>query len=137
MYSGPGSGSLMAAAGSWDSLASELITTAKIYESVVSGLTTLSWHGPASEAMTATTAPYVDWLYTTAEQTKQTAMQTRATAAAFEHAFAMTVPPLVMVANRTQLTSLIATNFFGQNAAAIAATKAQYAEMWAQDADSP
>jgi PPE-repeat protein len=134
MYAGPGSGSLMAAAGSWDSLASELSTTAKTYESVVSGLTTLHWRGPASESMTATATPYVGWLYTTAEQTKQTAMQARAAAAAFEQAFAMTVPPPVITANRTQLTSLIATNFFGQNTAAIAATEAQYAEMWAQDA---
>ena len=134
MYTGPGSGSLMAAAGSWDSLANELITTPKIYESVVSGLTTLSWHGPASEAMTASALPYMDWLYTTAEQTKQTAMQARAAAAAFEQAFAMTVPPPAIAANRTQLASLIATNFFGQNTAAIAATEAQYAHMWAQDA---
>ena len=61
-------------------------------------------------------------------------MQARAAAAAFEQAFAMTVPPPVIAANRTQLMALIATNFFGQNTAAIAATEAQYAEMWAQDA---
>jgi PPE-repeat protein len=84
--------------------------------------------------MTATATPYIGWLYTTAEQTKQTAMQARAAAAAFDQAFAMTVPPPVIAANRTQLASLIATNFFGQNTAAIAATEAQYAEMWAQDA---
>src|SRR5262249_31430655 len=35
--------------------------------------------------------------------------------------------------NRTQLASLVATNLLGQNATAIAATEAQYAEMWAQD----
>ncbi|MGA7050030.1 MAG: PPE family protein, partial [Mycobacterium sp.] len=134
MYAGPGSGSLLAAAGSWDSLAAELITTAETYESVVSGLTTLHWRGPASESMTTTAAPYVGWLYTTAEQTQQTALQARAAAAAFEQAFAMTVPPQLIMVNRTQLTSLIATNFFGQNTAAIAATEAQYAEMWAQDA---
>ncbi|OBA69848.1 hypothetical protein A5641_03090 [Mycobacterium sp. 1554424.7] len=93
MYTGPGSGSLLAAAGSWDSLAAELTTTAETYQSVVSGLTTLNWHGPASESMTATATPYIGWLYTTAEQTKQTAMQARAAAAAFEQAFAMTVPP--------------------------------------------
>jgi PPE-repeat protein len=134
MYTGPGSGSLMAAAGSWDSLATELITAAETYESAISGLTTLHWRGQASASMTATAAPYVGWLYKTAEQTKQTAMQARAAAAAFEQAFAMTVPPPVIMANRTQLTSLIATNFFGQNTAAIAATELQYAEMWAQDA---
>ncbi|OBK44373.1 PPE family protein [Mycobacterium sp. 1081908.1] len=134
MYSGPGSGSLMAAAGSWDSLSAELGTTAETYGSVLSALTTLHWHGPASAAMTAAATPYVEWLSTTAQQTRQTAMQARAAAAAFDQAFAMTVPPPVIAINRAQLQALIATNFFGQNTAAIAATEAQYAEMWAQDA---
>jgi PPE-repeat protein len=134
MYTGPGSGSLLAAAGSWDALAAELGTTAENYESVVLGLTTLHWRGPASELMMATAAPYASWLYTTAEQTRQTAMQARAAATAFEQAYAMTVPPAVVTANRMQLMVLIATNFFGQNTAAIAATEAHYAEMWAQDA---
>ena len=65
-----------------------------------------------------------------------TAMQARAAAGAFEQAFAMTVPPPLIAANRAQLMALIATNFFGQNTAAIAATEAQYAEMWAQDASA-
>jgi PPE-repeat protein len=46
----------------------------------------------------------------------------------------MTVPPPVILANRAQLAALIATNFFGQNTPAIAATEAHYMEMWAQDA---
>ena len=53
MYNGPGMSSLLAAAASWDSLSAELGTTAQNYESVVSGLTALYWHGPASESMTA------------------------------------------------------------------------------------
>jgi len=134
MYSGPGSVPLLAAAGSWDSLAAELDITAEFYESVLSGLTSLHWRGPASVAMAATAAPYMGWLRITAEQTKQTAMQARAAAAAYEQAFAMTVPPPAVTANRTQLASLIATNFFGQNTSAIAATEVQYAEYWAQDA---
>jgi PPE-repeat protein len=40
----------------------------------------------------------------------------------------------VIAANRAQLMALIATNILGQNTAAIAATEAHYAEMWAQDA---
>src|ERR1700742_4902384 len=123
IYTGPGSASLLAAAGSWDSLAAELATTAETYESVVWGLATLNWRGPASESMTATAAPYIGWLHTTAEETKQTAMQARAAAAAFEQAFAITVPPAAVAANRAQLTALIATNLFGQNTAAIAATE--------------
>ncbi len=40
----------------------------------------------------------------------------------------------MIAANRAQLASLVATNLFGQNTAAIAANEAQYSEMWAQDA---
>jgi PPE-repeat protein len=134
MYTGPGAGPLLAAAGSWDSLSAELGIMAGIYESVLSGLTSLSWHGPASESMSAAATPYLGWLHATAEQAQQTAMQSRAAAAAYELAHAMTVPPAAVAANRIQLALLVATNFFGQNTAAIAATEAQYAEYWAQDA---
>jgi len=133
MYTGPGSGSFLEAASSWDSLAAELATTAESYESVVSGLD-LQWRGPASEAMAAAASQYVGWAQTTSEQSTRTAMQARAAAAAYEQAYAMTVPPPAVTANRTQLASLIATNLLGQNTSAIAAAEAQYAEYWAQDA---
>ena len=84
--------------------------------------------------MATTAIPYIGWLHTTAEQTRQSGMQARAAAAAYELAYAMTVPPPAVAANRIQLATLIATNFFGQNTPAIAATEAQYAEYWAQDA---
>lgn len=134
MYAGPGSGSLLAAAASWDSLSAELSITAAVYESVLSGLTGLYWQGPAAQAMAAGAAPYVAWLHATAEGAQQTAMQARGAVAAYELAFATTVPPAAVAANRTQLATLVATNFFGQNTGAIAATEAQYAEYWAQDA---
>ncbi|WP_205876897.1 PPE family protein [Mycobacterium camsae] len=134
MYTGPGSASFLTAAGSWDALAAELATTAAGYQAVLTGLASWQWIGPASRAMTAAAAHYAAWLQTTAEQTKQTAMQARAAAAAFEQAYAMTIPPPAVDANRSQLTSLIATNLLGQNTAAIAATEAQYADYWSQDA---
>ncbi|OBG60450.1 MULTISPECIES: PPE family protein [unclassified Mycobacterium] len=136
MYAGPGSGPLLAAAGGWDSLSAELTVTAAVYESVLSGLTGLHWHGPASRAMAAGAAPYVAWLHTTAERARQAAMRARAAAAAYELAHAMTVPPPAIAANRSRLAQLIATNFFGQNTAAIAATETEYAEYWAQDASA-
>ncbi|OJZ75279.1 PPE family protein [Mycobacterium paraffinicum] len=136
MYAGPGSGPLLAAAGGWDSLSAELGIAAAVYESVLSALTGLHWHGPASQAMATSAAPYVAWLHTTAERARQAAMQARVAAAAYELAHAMTVPPPAIAANRSQLALLIATNFFGQNTAAIAAAEAQYAEYWAQDASA-
>ncbi|BBZ13809.1 PPE family protein [Mycobacterium branderi] len=134
MYAGPGAGPLLAAAGAWDGIAAELYTAATGYASVISELTSSPWLGPASTAMVAASAPYVSWLSTTAAQAEQTANQARAAAAAYEAAFALTVPPPVIAANRALLMALIATNFFGQNTPAIAATEAHYTEMWAQDA---
>ncbi|MGH3551090.1 MAG: PPE family protein [Mycobacterium sp.] len=134
MYSGPGSGSMVAAAAVWDGLAAELRSAADSYGSIIAGLTNGSWLGPSSVSMAAAAAPYAAWMSATAAQAEQTASQARAAAAAYETAFAAVVPPPVITANRSQLASLVATNIFGQNTAAIAATEAQYGEMWAQDA---
>jgi PPE-repeat protein len=134
IYAGPGSGPMMAAASAWDGVAAELGTAATGYNSVITELTSSPWLGPASRAMMAAVTPYVSWINAAAAQAEETASQARAAAAAFEAAFAMTVPPPVIAANRVLLMTLIATNFFGQNSLAIAATEAQYMEMWAQDA---
>ncbi|GBE67222.1 PPE family protein [Mycobacterium sp. MFM001] len=134
MYAGPGASSMLVAASAWEGLAAELRTQATSYASVVSGLTTEGWRGAASTSMAAAAAPYVAWMNTTAAQAEQTANQVKAAAAAYGTAFAMTVPPPVIAANRAQLAALVATNILGQNTPAIAATEAHYGEMWAQDA---
>ena len=134
MYTGPGSGPMMAAAQAWGDLADELYTAATAYQSVVSELTSGVWSGPSSTSMTAAAGTYVEWLSSTAAQAEQTSAQAAAAASAYEAAFASTVPPAVIAANRSLLMTLLATNFFGQNTPAIAATEAQYAEMWVQDA---
>ena len=134
MYAGPGSGPMIAAAASWDSLAAEVSSAAGDYGSVISGLTSGPWRGPASAVMVAAATPYVSWMNATAAQAEQAADQAKAAASAYETAFTATVPPPVIVTNRTLLASLVATNIIGQNTPAIAATEADYAEMWAQDA---
>jgi PPE-repeat protein len=133
MYAGPGSASMLASAAAWDGVAAQLRSAAACYSSVVSGLTA-AWQGPSATAMAAGAAPYAAWLNATAAQAEQTATQARAAATAYETAFAATVPPPVIAANRAQLAALVATNIVGQNMPAIAATEAQYADMWAQDA---
>ncbi|GAB7144393.1 PPE family protein [Mycobacterium riyadhense] len=125
---------MLAAASAWSGLAAELRATALSYGSVLAALTSEEWYGPASAAMAAAAAPYVEWMTSVAVQAEQTAAQAEAAAAAYEAAFAATVPPTMVAANRAQLMTLIATNILGQNTPAIAATEAQYAEMWAQDA---
>ncbi|OBA78533.1 hypothetical protein A9W99_22900 [Mycobacterium sp. 1164966.3] len=133
MYAGPGSGSMLAAASAWDGVVTELQSAATSYRSVILGLT-VGWQGPSSATMAAAVAPYTGWMSTTAMQAEQAAAQARAAAAAYQSAFAATVPPPVIAANRSQLAALVQTNLLGQNMPAIAATEAEYLDMWARDA---
>jgi PPE-repeat protein len=134
IYSGPGSGPLMTAAAAWAGLADDLQSTAASYSSVISSLTSGPWLGPTALSMTAAVTPYLTWMQGTAAQAAETANQATAAASAFETAFSAHVPPEEIAANRSQLAMLVATNVVGQNTSAIAATEAQYGEMWAQDA---
>jgi PPE-repeat protein len=134
MYSGPGSESMLAAAAAWNSISAELRSAATNYESVITALTSEGWSGPSAAKMAAAVAPYIAWLKTTAAQTEQAGVQANAAAAAYETAFAATVHPAAVAANRTQLQNLVASNLFGQNTGLIAANEAQYSDMWAQDA---
>jgi PPE-repeat protein len=133
MYTGPGAAPMLTAAQAWQGLAVELHSAASSYQSVISGLTTGPWQGPASASMAAAAATYVTWLNASAAQAEETAAQAKAAASAYQTAFTSTVPPQTVAANRSRLTTLVATNIFGRNTQAIAANEAQYAEMWAQD----
>lgn len=134
MYSGPGAAPLLAAAANWAAMATELHYTATSYDAVITELADSAWQGPSAASMAAAAAPYAAWMKATAVGAEETALKAAAAAGAYEAAFAATVPPPVIAANRALLASLVATNLLGQNAPAIAATEAQYAEMWAQDA---
>lgn len=130
---GPGAGPLFEAASAWDGLAVELSSSASSFHTVVSDLAGGAWLGPSSMSMTAAAAPYVQWLIIAAAQAEVAALQARLAALAFEGAVVATVPLPQVLANRARLLVLIATNFLGQNTAAIAQTELEYVEMWAQD----
>jgi PPE-repeat protein len=134
MYSGPGSAPLRTASAAWNLLAAELEQAATGYQSTIDTLADDEWRGPTSASMVAAVDPYIDWMNTTAGKAGHTAAQASAAATAYETAYAMTVPPVVVTANRAQLAMLVATNVLGQNTSAIAANEAHYGEMWAQDA---
>jgi PPE-repeat protein len=134
MYLGPGPATLLAASAGWERLAAELHAAASGYQSVISRLTDDSWEGPSSMSMEAAITPYLMWMRATAAQCEEAARQATAAAAAYETAFAMTVPPPMIVANRAALMTLIAANSLSQHTPAIMATEAEYSEMWAQDA---
>jgi PPE-repeat protein len=128
IHSGPGPGSLLTAANAWRQLAIELGQTAAGYASTVAGI---SWQGPSATAMTLSTLPYIAWLHTTAGQAAQMSMAATTMVGSFGATQTAVVHPSVVTANRTRLAHLIATNIFGINFPAIAATEAQYMQMWA------
>jgi PPE-repeat protein len=133
VYAGLGSGSMLAAVAAWDGLAAELRSAAALFCAVTSGLSGGWWQGPSSVAMSDSAAAYVAWLGAAATRAERAASQAQVMAGAFEAAFAETVHPSAVAANRAQLVSLAGSNLFGQNATAIAAIEAEYEQMWAQD----
>ena len=134
MFSGAGSGPLLEASAAWNSLATDLESTATQYQTLVTNLVTGSWLGPSSAQMASATAPYIAWLQGTAATAAQTGAQAQVAAAAYQSAYASMVPLPVIEANRTELATLVANNFLGQNTGAIATNEAEYLDMWIQDA---
>ena len=133
IHSGPGAESLMAAAGAWQQLGITLEDSAESYDSALASLDS-SWSGPSSATMLQAVEPYVTWLRATAQQAQQVAASAQTAAAAFHSVQASVVPTAVVAANRTRLAQLLATNGFGRNLPAIAATEAAYQTMWANNA---
>jgi PPE-repeat protein len=132
IHSGPGAGSLIEASVVWQRLGTELEEIAHLYASVVSSLTQ-AWEGPSSVAMDQAAEPYLSWLRTTAQQCRQLSSSTHAAAAAFNSTLSAVVPPAYVGANRVRMAQLLATNWFGVNLAAIAATEDEYEGMWANN----
>jgi PPE-repeat protein len=133
IYSGAGAGPLTAVSSAFSNMSSELSSNAAAYEAVINELGS-EWQGPSATAMAAAAQPYIAWLDSTSGQLQEAATQAASSAAAYEAAFAATIPPAAIAANRAALAVLVATNFLGINTPAIAANEAMYAEFWAQDA---
>lgn len=133
IHSGPGAESFLAASGAWQQLGTNLEDSAENYLAALSSLGE-SWHGPSSTAMVQAAEPYLTWLQTTAQRAQQTASSAMAAAAAFNSVSAAVVPTAQVLANRTRLVQLLATNGFGRNLPAIAETESEYQTMWANNA---
>jgi PPE-repeat protein len=133
IHSGPGAESLATAATAWQQLSTNLEDAADNYTASLSSLDE-TWYGPSSTAMFQAVTPYVTWLRTTAQQAQQTAAAAQSAAGAFSSVQASVVPTATVVANRTRLARLLATNTFGRNLPAIAQTESDYQTMWANNA---
>ncbi len=116
MHSGPGAGSMAAAATAWQRLAAGLYAAA------------------ARAPMTEGAAPYLDWLTSTAARAEQAGARAAAAASAHQWALDAMVPPPAITANRDRRRSLAQRNCLGQSGPAIADVDAEYERMWARDA---
>jgi PPE-repeat protein len=136
MYSGAGSGPLLAAATAYANLAAEVSATANQWESVISSLTTEQWTGTGAAAAASAAQPIVTYLTETAATLEQASTQAMASAAAYEAAFAATVPPPLIAANEAEHAALVAANVaaLGMLTPQILANEAEYAAFWTQDA---